>query len=417
MRLKEHLMVSKKHRRTVIKRITSLLKRSVKSNSRNHLLLKQPTDICFSFYRVIHVIFFCDIFAFTFDCQSATTLLPVYRFSKEIYCRANCITARKMKFLKQKVRKIGAKIITSIFLFPFPKLRRDVKRALQSGGLILDTIWRYRHGEPKNFKYYLSLLVCVRNEGKNIAEWIEYHLLQGVEHFYIYDNDSEDDTQQVLLPYVERGLVSVVFCHGRGKQIAMYRDAIKKFRDETRWLGIIDCDEFFLLKDNKKLIDYIHDYEQFSQFLVHWVLYGSSGRKERGEGLVIERFRKHADRVSSHTKAILNPRKVWAADIHYCYVIGKSCNEAKKSVHRIRDYSKETPVANSIRINHYCCKSWEEFLGKRLRSDATIPNDLNERCTDDFFRGLDHNEVTDPPELMDPYAEKIRTALGMPPRG
>ena len=88
-----------------------------------------------------------------------------------------------MRFFWQKIRKIGAKIITAIFLFPFPKLRRDVKGALQTGGLVADAMWRYRHGEPKNFKYYLSLLVCVRNEGKNLAEWIEYHLLQGVEQF------------------------------------------------------------------------------------------------------------------------------------------------------------------------------------------------------------------------------------------
>ena len=83
-----------------------------------------------------------------------------------------------MRLLKQKVRKLLAKIVTSILLFPFPTLRRDVKRALQSGGLILDTMWKYRLGEPEKFKYNLSLLICVRDESKNIAEWLEYHLLQ-----------------------------------------------------------------------------------------------------------------------------------------------------------------------------------------------------------------------------------------------
>ena len=328
-----------------------------------------------------------------------------------------------MKFFKQKVRKIFAKIITAIFLFPFPKLRRDVKRALQSGGLILDTIWRYRHGEPKTFKYNLSLLLCVRDEGRNLAEWIEYHLLQGVEHFYIYDNDSKDDTQQVLLPYVERGLVSLIPFTGRGQQVAMYRDAIMKFRDETRWLGIIDCDEFFFLKNGQRLADFIRGYEGFSQLLVHWVFYGSSGRRERGEGLVVERFRMHAQKPSSITKAILNPRKVFVLGVHSSRVIGDSCNETKKAVHLsyvdgILCCNEEPPVANLICLNHYCVKSWEEFLEKRARGNVVLPLDApSAKCSEEFFKSADYNDVTDPPELMDPYAEKIRTALGMPPRG
>ena len=327
-----------------------------------------------------------------------------------------------MRLLKQKVRKLLAKIVTSILLFPFPTLRRDVKRALQSGGLILDTMWKYRLGEPEKFKYNLSLLICVRDESKNIAEWLEYHLLQGVEHFYIYDNDSEDDTRQVLLPYVERGLVSLIPFHGRGQQVAMYRDGIKKFRDETRWLGIIDCDEFFFLQNGQKLADFIREYEDFSQLLVHWVFYGSSGRRERGEGLVIERFRMHAQKPSNLTKSILNPRKVLVVGVHASHVIGDSCKETKKKVpHRydngILCYGEGAPVADLIRINHYCIKSYEEFMEKRARGDVIVSQGgPSAKCSDEFFQSVDCNDVTDPPEFMDPFAAKIRTALGMPTR-
>ncbi len=319
-----------------------------------------------------------------------------------------------MKLFKQKARKILSKIVTAIFLFPFPKLRRDVKRVIMHGGLILDTLWKYRHGEPEHFKYELSLLLCARNEGKNIAEWIEYHLLHGVEHFYIYDNDSEDNTRQVLLPYIERGLVTMISFHGRGQQVAMYRDAIMKFRDETRWMGITDCDEFFFLRDGRRLIDFIRGYEDFSQILVHWVLYGSSGRRERGEGLVIERFRMHATGPTALTKAILNPRRVLEIGVHSSHVLGNSCNETKKAVCHIRDYNEETPVANLIRLNHYCIKSWEEFLEKRSRGDVALQQNCpSQKCSEAFFQSMDINDVVDSPSLMDPYAKQIRMALGM----
>ena len=39
----------------------------------------------------------------------------------------------------------------------------------------------------------LSLTLIVKNEAFYIKEWIEFHRMIGVTHFYIYDNESSDD--------------------------------------------------------------------------------------------------------------------------------------------------------------------------------------------------------------------------------
>ena len=56
------------------------------------------------------------------------------------------------------------------------------------------------------FLYDLAVVAIFKDEGKYLKEWLDYHLLAGVEHFYLYNNDSSDDYQEVLAPYVKANL-------------------------------------------------------------------------------------------------------------------------------------------------------------------------------------------------------------------
>ena len=49
-----------------------------------------------------------------------------------------------------------------------------------------------------------------RDETQYLAEWLEFHLCQGVEHFFLYNHhSSSDDHEAVLAPYVAAGLVTL----------------------------------------------------------------------------------------------------------------------------------------------------------------------------------------------------------------
>ena len=39
------------------------------------------------------------------------------------------------------------------------------------------------------YKYNLAVMLIVKNAAQYMDEWICYHKLVGVEHFYIYDNE------------------------------------------------------------------------------------------------------------------------------------------------------------------------------------------------------------------------------------
>ena len=253
------------------------------------------------------------------------------------------------------------------------------------------------------FKYFMSVACIIKNEGPYLREWLEYHKLIGVEHFYVYDNGSTDDTKEILQPYIDAGDVTYIYFPGRDRQDEAYLNACRNFGTETKWLAVIDLDEFIVLRDKKSLREFIADYADCSQVSLRWVIYGSSGHEKRPEGLVLECFTGHAAEPDFTPKSIFNPRTVVDTGAHYMWVCGKWVDENGS----VFGYGNKVTVRKA-QINHYIIKSWEEFYKRKVargRADfKTFGDDLRE-----YFDLWDKNEVYD--DLMLPYAEMLKEKL------
>jgi hypothetical protein len=59
-------------------------------------------------------------------------------------------------------------------------------------------------------KYEIAVCAVFANEGRYLKEWLEFHLLMGVQHFYLYAGESTpgDPWKAVLKPYEDEELVS-----------------------------------------------------------------------------------------------------------------------------------------------------------------------------------------------------------------
>ena len=152
-------------------------------------------------------------------------------------------------------------------------LRYGVFKALRLRRQMLHT-----RVEPK---HYLAVCAIAKNEGPYFAEWIEWHLSQGVEKFYIYDNKSADNTRQVLQPYIDRGVVDYTYFPGRKQQLAAYDDCFERHRLEARWIAVIDLDEFIVPVKDGSIPEFLHRMEDYAVVEINWLVYGSSGAKTK----------------------------------------------------------------------------------------------------------------------------------------
>jgi hypothetical protein len=221
---------------------------------------------------------------------------------------------------------------------------------------------------------YLTVFAILKNETPYLAEWLEYHLLVGVDRFWLINNDSQDNPVDVLQPYISAGVVHYDSMGGRGKQLRIYNSLLPMLRNETFWLAVIDIDEFLVPLVSRSVPAILRELECFPGIAVNWVVYGTNGKLVKEPGLVIERFRNHTSwdhHANLHTKAIANPRRtkgLWIHD-HIYFDDGRSHDVFGRRNDRFMFH--RPPVHAILWINHYWAKSVEEFRAKRLRGNAS----------------------------------------------
>ncbi len=249
-----------------------------------------------------------------------------------------------------------------------------------------------RHAKDTPTRYYLAICAIAKNEGPYFEEWIEWHQRMGVEKFYVYDNESTDDTKAVLEPYIKSGLVEYIYWEGKKQQLAVYADCLDRHRLETRWIAVIDLDEFIVPVKDKTIPEFLKRFEGFPAVEINWLIYGSGGAREKEEGKVMDRFRKHSvpnHPLNRHVKSIVDPRQVFT--LTGCHeaarISGYAADSHGNPIKKV--FMEREPQQDVIRINHYSVKSYEEFLGKRARGRArlTTMRDLN------YFDEFDLNDM------------------------
>ena len=180
------------------------------------------------------------------------------------------------------------------------------------------------------FLHDLAVVAILKNETPYLKEWLDYHLLAGVDHFYLYDNDSTDNQAEIAAPYVEAGLVDYFPASGAVMKMPVYNDALKRFKFHCRYMAFIDADEFLFPKTNRSVVEVVDEIlsrdKNAAGLAINWQIFGSNGHENadysRG---VLERFTRRApsDWTSkgygnAHVKIIVAPRKTDLINNPHC---------------------------------------------------------------------------------------------------
>ena len=288
------------------------------------------------------------------------------------------------------MKKVFAEIIAG--LIPH-KMTRNRWRGILRYGLI--NAWKLKK-EIKSHDispmYYLSVCVIAKDEGPYFGEWLDWHISQGVEKFYVYDNGSTDETKEVLQPYIKKGIVEYIYFPGYRKQLAAYDDCLKRHRFDTRWLAMIDMDEFIVPLKDENIPSFLKRKEVYPVVEINWLVYGSGGAKEKVPGKVMDRFKRHSapdHPLNRHVKSIFNPRRVYG--MIGCHEVARINGKAVDSNgDRIKiSWRDRMPRQDVIKINHYAVKSYEEFMEKQARGRAS---GREREVKEEYFRRYDLND-------------------------
>lgn len=223
--------------------------------------------------------------------------------------------------------------------------------------------------------FNLVVVACCKNEGPFIKEWIEYHSLIGVEHFFIYDA-ATDDTRAVLEPYIKNGLVTYIKWTVYPAQVSAYNNFVFARRGmDANWAAFIDLDEY-IVPVSERMTDLLafYDRPEIAGLAIGWSIFGSSGHITRPEGLITENYKRCVDYKiypERFTKGIVRPFRVSYVDDPHIFrpkTRTKMVREDGKEIQFGEHHHKEGdfPV-RKLRINHYFCKSFSDFQGKIAR--------------------------------------------------
>jgi hypothetical protein len=248
----------------------------------------------------------------------------------------------------------------------------------------------------------VGIAAIVKNESQYIGEWMQFHALQGVSHFFIYDNGCTDDTLDVARRYAVGTECTIIpwrtFLiaeeHNFSIQALAYAHALCNFGSDFRWMAFIDVDEFLFSPTGEPLPSVLNRLSHLPAIAVPWTNFGSSGHDTKPEGLVIENYTECAphplhpkQRSLLRYKSIVDPAEVSGMGSHH-FPLKKlglvSLNERGDVVDLHRNTDPAFVATDRLRLNHYFTRSREEMAqrlakGRVSRNGQVIENYLKRR--------------------------------------
>lgn len=266
---------------------------------------------------------------------------------------------------------------------------------------------------------YLSIVCIIKNEARYIREWIAYYKIMGVDHIFLFNNDSTDNVESTINGDVQSGYVTLINFPGANAQLPAYRLAAKALKGVCRWVAFIDADEFVIpIEGNLK--EYLVKREQFPAIGINWVVYGTGGHVERPEGLVAENylytFEDKNNLLNLRIKSIANPKEIYdISSPHYCilkhgkYAVDEDDEEITSKWMYVSGSGAAFTGENKtqkVRINHYWTKSEQDLREKCNRGYAA--GGFNPDY-ENIMKRLDYPQKED--RAIIPYVDKIKDML------
>ncbi|KAG9134454.1 hypothetical protein Leryth_019934 [Lithospermum erythrorhizon] len=240
-------------------------------------------------------------------------------------------------------------------------------------------------------KYELCVCTMLWNQAPALREWITYHSWLGVQRWFIYDNNSDDEIQEVVeeLDSENYNVTRHVWPWVKTQEAGFSHCALRA-KDECRWVSFMDVDEYFYFP-------YTTPRHQF---------YRTPGYAEQNN------LRSLVENVTLSPEPIAEIRTS-------CHSFGPSGLKSPPPqgvtvgyTCRLQSPERHKSISTAI-INHYKYQVWDVFKAKFYRRVATYVADWQENQNEgsrDRAPGLG-TEAIEPPNWSHQFCEVWDTGL------
>lgn len=207
----------------------------------------------------------------------------------------------------------------------------------------------------------LCLVAIFKNESEIIDEWINHYINEGVDHFFLIDNNSTDNYDQILKKYNNITLIKDDKIHA---QTELYNKYFLEKVKSYEWTIVCDLDEFIYSRNQYKTISSFLSSvpNTISQIAVPWKLFSSNGfntpdKKEPPS--VIQGFTKRLnyDKTNGITQGIKETKNGYKMD--FCKCIVRSSALKKLGIHHNQ---LNNGLSSQSTIHHTFCDKDVPFI-------------------------------------------------------
>lgn len=250
----------------------------------------------------------------------------------------------------------------------------------------------------------VCLIAIFKNESHILNEWLNHYISQGVEKFFLIDNNSNDNYLDILRPYIDKGIVELSIDRRQSCQSAAYNDHYFIKCKQYDWAIVCDLDEFIYARKGYQTIKaYLEDVNQLmptvTEVCIPWKMFSSNGFNTMDKpqpSSVIQSFTKRAyydkqtkcegvavivdNRKYGLRKNIVKTKPLLRLDIHNSETTNKQSISTYDHITKIDlngnseglcEIGEHVLEESFLHLNHYAIQSKEWFMKvKATRGDA-----------------------------------------------
>jgi len=219
----------------------------------------------------------------------------------------------------------------------------------------------------------IPVIICIAKlESNYIEEFVKYHLALGFSHIFIYDNEEEPTYEKLLNKYSIN--ITVVHIPIKYQQMNAYNHFIKNvlFNSNITHVACIDIDEFIVLKQHNNIKDFIKQFivDDCEGIGMNWRFFGSSGKTESNvKEPLTKRFTLCQKDGNMHIKTLFKKDNFISFNTMHDVILSNGHIKNTKGDIIIGPFNHNIDLSY-IQLNHYKCKTLEEFKYIRTRGQA-----------------------------------------------